>query len=172
MVSTPGWFARLAVAMVINLGAAVGVVAQEPLPSQPALDGERTDSWSRVADVPVGRVVRVEFGAEHSVRGRLVSVEADGLSIQDGHSPRTILRSDIRKVMVVQRQAGRKAKRGLVIGAVAGGLMGRLTAGSTRIAWMSFLAAEWGAIGAAIGAIDGHFHRTETLVYDPSPAKI
>jgi hypothetical protein len=43
--------------------------------------------------------------------------------------------------------------------------VGGLTTESNQLPWAAFLAAGWGAIGAAIGASDGFFDREETLVY-------
>ena len=66
---------------------------------------------------------------------------------------------------MVRRSTGQKAKRGLLIGAIAGGLVGALTTNSKQLPWAGFLAAGWGAIGAAIGASPGFFDREEALVY-------
>jgi uncharacterized membrane protein len=68
-------------------------------------------------------------------------------------------------LVLVQRRTGQKAKRGLIIGAIAGGLVGGLTAESNQGLWSALMAAGWGVIGAVIGASDGFSDRQETLVY-------
>jgi uncharacterized protein YcfJ len=123
------------------------------------------DDWSAVTRLATGTALRVEVLAEPSTMGRLVSVQTDQVTISSRSSQRTFLRPEIRRVALVQRRTGEKAKRGLVIGAIAGGLVGGLTTESNRGSWAAFMAAGWGAIGAVIGASDGFFDREETLVY-------
>jgi hypothetical protein len=112
-----------------------------------------------------GALVRVELGTGLSAQGRIASVDADGLSISVGESRHTFQRLDVRKVLLVQRQTGTKARHGLFWGAGAGGLVGGLTSRSNRLAWTALLAAGWAVVGAAIGAVDGFSDRRETLIY-------
>ena len=123
------------------------------------------DDWSAVARLATGTALRVEASAQPSTTGRLVSVQTNQITISSGSSQRTFLQPEIRRVVLVQRRTGQKAKRGLIIGAVAGGLVGGLTTESNQGSWAAFMAAGWGAIGAVIGASEGFFDREETLVY-------
>ena len=123
------------------------------------------DDWSAVTRLATGTALRVEVSAEPSTTGRLVSAQANQVTISAGSSQRTFLRPEIRRVVMVQRSTGRKAKRGFVIGAIAGGLVGGLTTESNQGSWAALMAAGWGAVGAVIGASDGAFDRKETLVY-------
>ena len=124
-----------------------------------------SDDWSAVTRLATGTSLRVEVSAEPSTTGRLVSVQANQVTISSGSWQRTFLRPEIRRVVLVQRRTGEKAKRGLVIGAIAGALVGGLTTESNQGSWAAVMAAGWGAIGAVIGASDGFFDREETLVY-------
>lgn len=123
------------------------------------------DDWSAVTRLAPGTTLRVEVSAGSSTTGRLVSAQTNQVTIWVGSLQRTFLRPEIRRVVLVQRRTGQKAKRGFIIGAIAGGLVGGLTTESNQVPWAAFLAAGWGAIGAAIGASDGFFDREETLVY-------
>jgi len=124
-----------------------------------------SDDWSAVTRLATGSALRVEVSAEPSTTGRLVSAQTNQVTISTGSSQRTLLRPEIRRVILVQRRTGQRAKRGLIIGAIAGGLVGGLGTKSNQVPWAAFLAAGWGAIGATIGAADGFFDREETLVY-------
>jgi uncharacterized protein YcfJ len=123
------------------------------------------DDWFAVTRLAPGTVLRVEVSAGSATTGRLVSAQTNQVTISAGSSQRTFLRPEIRQVVLVQRRTGQKAKRGFIIGAIAGGLVGWLTTESNQLPWAAFLAAGWGAIGATIGASDGFFDREETLVY-------
>jgi uncharacterized protein YcfJ len=123
------------------------------------------DDWSAVTTLAIGSSLRIEVSAEPSTTGRLVSVQTNQVTISSGSSPRIFLRSEIRRIVLVQRRTGQKAKRGLFIGAIAGGIVGGLTTESNQGSWAAFMAAGWGAIGAALGASDAFFDREETLVY-------
>lgn len=121
--------------------------------------------WSAVAGLATGSAIRVEISAGPSTTGRLVSVQMNQVTILAGGSQQKFLRPEIHRVVLVQRRTGQKAKRGLMVGAIAGGLVGGLATKSNSVPWAAFLAAGWGAIGAAIGASDGFSDRKETLVY-------
>jgi hypothetical protein len=123
------------------------------------------DNWSAVARLATGSALRVEASAGSSTTGRLVSAQANQVTIVAGGSQRTFLRPDIRRVVLMQRRTGEKALRGLIVGAIAGGLVGALATESNQASWSAFLAAGWGALGAAFDAWDGFFDRDETLVY-------
>lgn len=162
---------RLAVTLILAVATALStaepVHAQQPHPEH-ALTVDRSGDWTALERMPGGALVRVELATGRSAQGRIASVDDDGLSISVEESRHTFQRLDIRKVLLVQRQTGTKAKRGLVIGAVAGGLVGGLTSRSNRLAWTAFLAAGWAAVGATIGAIDGFGDSSETLIYATS----
>jgi hypothetical protein len=124
-----------------------------------------SDDWSAMAQVVTGNVLRVELAAGRGLAGRLLSLQTDQVTIMVEGSQHTVRRAEIRRVFLMQRRTGQKARRGLLIGAIAGGLVGGLGAKTNRFPWAAALAAGWGGFGAAIGASDGFFDRAETLVY-------
>ena len=123
------------------------------------------DDWSAVTRLAPGTALRVEVSAGSSTTGRLVSAETNQVTMSVRNEQRTFLRPEVRRVVLVQRRTGQKAKRGFIIGAIAGGLVGAPTTESNQVPWAVLLAAGWGAIGAVIGVSDGFFDRAETLVY-------
>jgi hypothetical protein len=128
-------------------------------------DASAVDDWSAVMTLTEGTALRLDLSTGSSTSGRLVSVKTTQITISTEGSNRTLLVPDIRRVAVVERRTRQKARRGFIIGAVAGGLFGRLGTQSNQGAWAVILAAGWGAIGAAIGASDGFFDHKEMLVY-------
>jgi uncharacterized protein YcfJ len=123
------------------------------------------DDWSAVTKLASESSLRIDVSGGLSTTGRFVSADDDQVTIRRGSAERIFLRPDIRRVVLVHRHTAEKAKRGLVIGALAGGLVGALGTESNRLPWAAFLAVGWGAIGAAIGASDGFSDREETVVY-------
>ena len=161
------WTATLMLALATALGTSTPANAQSPR-SAPAPRLDSSGAWTALESVSAGARVTVDLVTGRSKKGRLVSVDRDGLSVSVGESRETFQRFEIRQVWLVQSHIGRKAKRGLAVGAVAGGLLGGLTTRSNRISWSAFLATGWAAIGAVIGAIDGLANRSDTLIYATS----
>ena len=139
-----------------------GCAARSAVPSRNAAT---PGDWSAVTRLATGSVLRVEVSAGSITTGRLVSAQADHVAIAGRGSEYTFLRREVRRVVRVQRRTRMKATRGLVIGAVAGGLMGGLGTKTNQLSWAALLATGWAAVGAVIGASDGFFDREETLVY-------
>ena len=91
------------------------------------------------------------------------------MTIATGPSPRTVLRAGVQRLFVIERLTAMKAKRGWLVGTIAGGLVGGFLTKSNRVPWTLFMSAGWGAFGAGIGASDGFFDRKESLVYEAQP---
>ena len=122
--------------------------------------------WSVVMQLAPGSTVRVEETTRKDIAGRLVRADGSELTIATGPSPRTVLRADVQRLFVVERLTAMKAKRGWLVGTIAGGLVGGFLTKSNRVPWTLFMSAGWGAFGAGIGASDGFFDRKESLVYE------
>lgn len=99
------------------------------------------------------------------VDGHLVRADGGGVTIAARPSPQTILRASVQRLFLIERLTATKAKRGWLVGTVAGGLVGFVATKSNRVPWALFMSAGWGAFGAGIGASDGFFDRRESLVY-------
>ena len=125
-----------------------------------------SSDWSGVIALGIGSDVQIDLASGQRVIGHLVSATADGVTLSVRRTEMTISRETIRRVALRgDRMTTRSAKRGFIIGAVAGGLMGTLGTKSNRLSWGAFLAGSWGAIGALIGAINGFSQRQARVVY-------
>ena len=144
--------------------AILGLAGCASLPSMGMRAGSESSDWSAVMRLGTGRSVRVEDTAHNVVAGQIVRADGDEITIAAGPSPRTVLRASVQRLFLVERLTATKAKRGWLIGTVAGGLVGAF-AKSNRVPWALFMSAGWGAFGAGIGASDGFFDRKESLVY-------
>lgn len=122
-------------------------------------------TWPELARLSPSSSVRVETGTGLTT-GRLLHVDDRGLSVSHRDGVSRIGRDDVRRVIVRERQAGRKARWGFGIGAALGLLTAGITTDSSQGAFMLLLAGGWGAIGAGIGAIDGAGDIREVVVYD------
>ncbi len=122
--------------------------------------------WSAVMQLAPGSTVRVEETTRKDITGRLVRADGSEVTIATGPSPRTVLQADVQRLFVVERLTAMKAKRGWLVGTIAGGLVGGFLTKSNRVPWTLLMSAGWGAFGAGIGASDGFFDRKESLVYE------
>jgi hypothetical protein len=117
--------------------------------------------WSVVMQLATGSTVRVEETTRNAIAGRLVRA--------DGGEVTTATGADVQRLFVIERLTAMKAKRGWLVGTIAGGLVGGFLTKSNRVPWTLFMSAGWGAFGAGIGASDGFFDRKESLVYEAQP---
>jgi hypothetical protein len=123
--------------------------------------------WDRVLALSVDSEVEIQMLTGRTAKGRLVSAEPMAVTIAAGNRHDTLRRDEIRRVALIGRhQTARLAKRGLIIGAIAGGVWGGVAARSNRAVWSLMLAGGWGAIGAVIGATDGARQRERAVVYE------
>lgn len=135
------------------------------LPSTGMRAASEPNDWSVVMQLGTGSTVCVEDTARNVVAGHLVRADGGGITIAVGPSPQTILRASVQRLFLIERLTATKAKRGWLVGTVAGGLVGFVATKSNRVPWALFMSAGWGAFGAGIGASDGFFDRRESLVY-------
>ena len=84
--------------------------------------GNAYDNWSAVTSLSRGNVLRLEVLGIGSITARYVSALNDQVTVLDGSSERTFLRREVRAIALIRHHAAQRAKRGLAIGAAAGGL--------------------------------------------------
>ena len=120
------------------------------LPSVEETDPASSD-WARVVRLRQGVLLEIEHGGGVGV-GRLQSVDANRVVLSNDGSSTSIARSSVRLVAVLDDgQRGRYARRGFLVGALAGAANVALNARSSRVVWALMLGAGWGGIGALIG---------------------
>jgi hypothetical protein len=98
-----------------------------------------------------GTAIRVEDAAGSVTLGRLVTVQDDHLALSAGGSERSVLRSDVGRVLIVRRLVAAGARRGFLIGAAGGALQGALLT-KNRAVFASLFGAAWGFEGALGGS--------------------
>jgi hypothetical protein len=122
--------------------------------------------WTAVISLTSGSEVQVDLVSGQRATGRFVSATADDIHVAWGGAERTFAQRTVRRVVLVgRRQTGKYAKRGLLVGGLAGGLVGALAPQEGRVGWSIFTAGLWGAVGAGAGAMLGYSQRQETVVY-------
>ena len=121
-----------------------GMWAQESSPSKaPSSD------WTNVIAIDLGSNVQIDLTSRQRAIGHLVSVTADGVTLSVRRTDTTIPRKAIRRVTPLgDRMTARSAKRGFIIGAVAGGLMALWEPRAT--------ACHGGRFWQAAGELSGH----------------
>jgi hypothetical protein len=126
--------------------------------------------WQAVVALQPGVLLRVDTFSRERLRGPLQRVDNDRLTLAVSTGPVDIPRGSVRRVIQIgDRHVGRDARRGLLVGAAAGGTLGALAAETNKRSWSALMAAGWGAIGSLIGAING-LDRDQYLWYDsPMP---
>ena len=122
--------------------------------------------WTTVVTLRSGVLVRVESFAGTVQQGQFLRADSDHLILTVASRPVDIRRADVRRLYrVSERSVGRFALRGLGIGAAGGATLGAVAAETNKAQWSAFMALGWGAVGAAIGAING-MDRDRVLVYE------
>lgn len=121
--------------------------------------------WSAVQQLPSGQSVRLDLRDGTTVTGRFVSADEGSLVVRQKGRDARVVRGSIQRVTRRDRQTKRKAMRGLLIGGVAGAVVGAAATDYNRGAWSAMLGLGWAALGCAIGASDGFFDRSNTVVY-------
>lgn len=131
--------------------------------------GSNQHEWAAVIRLETGNTIRVENAAGDAIEGQFVRASSDDVTITMGSGAQTLLRATVQRLLLLERRTAQKAKRGWLVGTVAGGLVGALATKSNRVPWTLFMSAGWGAIGAGIGASDGFFDRKASTVYQAPP---
>jgi hypothetical protein len=166
--SSAGRLVAAASALVLaSIIASAGCAAHRPSASagQPSKVPASND-WLAVTRLAEGASVHVDLQDGTSAAGRFVAADDSQVSVRLGGTEQTLPRPTVHRLATVHRNTKRKATRGLIIGGVAGGLLGALTAETNRAEWALFMAGGWAAIGAAIGASDGFADREVIVVYE------
>jgi hypothetical protein len=119
-------------------------------------------AWSAVQALPPDTRVRVTLRWNESVIGTVASVDAERIHIAGHGEPNGFNRTDVMKVYVREgRQTAKYRRRGALIGLSAGAV----AIASDKGTFGMLLAVYWTALGAAVGALGGHFTPVESLVY-------
>jgi len=128
--------------------------------------------WTNVVALPSGASVRVLDDAGGTLNGEFTAATDEKIIVAVGTDRFEVAKERVQRVELrVGGGVGRGAKRGFLIGAAAGALVGFATVKSNRGAWIPFLALGWGGVGAAVGALDGRSNWRYSLVYQRSEAE-
>jgi hypothetical protein len=85
------------------------------------------------------------------VSGNVERVSDDALDVSGEGVTSHVPRASIRTVeRVLPKHVGRAARRGLLIGALGGAVLGAVATESNRGPWMAAMAAGWGALSAQL----------------------
>ena len=123
------------------------------------------NDWDAVKALGHGITVRVQQLEGRQIEGRLVSVDDVAITVVAKGTTFSLDRQSIGQIDRVGRQVGKRAERGLLIGAGGGAALGYSMAETNRGLWTALMAAGWGALGALIGAADGSREHEYRLVY-------
>ena len=125
---------------------------------QPSL--AQVDPWERIKLIEQGKRVNVTLHSGKTVKGRMESWTADGLSVRQGKDKVVpVAKSEVARVaMVTGMSRGRKASyAGLITGGILGGLWGGLCAAEgcdvSGAAAVVAVAGFFGGIAAGIAAL-------------------
>lgn len=132
-----------------------GLTALLAFPAEPASQTSRAEpwrDWSHVSQLRSGQKIRIEtVSPKRKIEGRFVSSDEAGITLEpDGGTPRTIAKTEVRRV-VASRDT---LKYGLLIGAAAGAIVFAVLAARTDDIVASGKAVAVG-FGAGIGALGG-----------------
>ena len=111
--------------------------------------GGNAGNWERVQQLRTGRTVQVRNADQRMLKGHLVEVTADGLTLEVEGATKKVARADVAQVQV-NKQA-RSVLIGLGIG-LAAGIGTGAAVGYAEVASPAQGAAGFGAIFGAIGA--------------------
>lgn len=122
--------------------------------------------WTAVTSLTGESTIEIELVSGERLTGRFRSATADAVRVSVRGEERALLQRTIRRVALVgRRTTGKQARRGLIIGGLAGGVVGAWASQEGRAGWSVFTAGIWGAIGGGIGAIVGYSRRERTILY-------
>jgi len=125
--------------------------------------GSAQSDWGAVAAIPPGTQLRLEAERGRRAEGTLEVVDHTQLTLQGkSPAPRTLIRKVER---LGATRTSKFAKWGFLIGAVGGVALGYSVVETNKGPWALRMGFGWGAIGAAIGALDGLHSRERTLIY-------
>ncbi|MFQ5663781.1 MAG: hypothetical protein ACE5HL_08115 [Terriglobia bacterium] len=127
--------------------------------------------WNNLERLPIGTLLIIEQTDGKRVKGHLMSVATDALSVHRGKAVVGVPRSGVSRVWLLgDNKLGTGALVGVVAGAIFGfSLCARTADGETGVCaaiWMPLFSGAGAGIGAAIGANV----RERTLIYRAPPA--
>jgi uncharacterized membrane protein len=126
--------------------------------------GQSTD-WQSVLVLQPGISLDVEPLSGPKRRGQFVGAGSDWLAINISGKTVEVQRASVRRIYVIhERTVGRFAVRGVIVGTIAGAVLGATTAKTDKGQWSALMALGWGAFGALIGSLNG-LDRSEELIY-------
>lgn len=132
-----------------------------------ARDVQSVGGWDSVVSLPLGTQVRITNLAGRRLMGVLEGATPEALLVRVEQRTERLQRSDVARIeRLAGRAVGGRAKRGFLIGAVVGVAIGTFAVESNRGVWIPALSLGWGAVGAAIGAIEGAGGRDYVVVYE------
>lgn len=136
-----------------------------------ARDVQSVSGWdSVVVSLPLGTQVRITNLAGRRLMGVLEGATPEVLLVRVEQRTERLQRSDVARIeRLAGRAVGGRAKRGFLIGAVVGVAIGTFAVESNRGVWIPALSLGWGAVGAAVGAIEGAGGRDYVVVYEAPP---
>jgi hypothetical protein len=148
---------------VVTVGCWVGVLTIV-VAAQPS-------DWTAVVALRSGASLRVESSAGTVQSGEFSSADSDHLTMTVAGRSVDIRRAQVQRLYrLSERHVGRFALRGLGIGAAGGATLGAVAAETNKAQWSALMALGWGAVGAAIGAING-LARDYVLLYEAQTSK-
>ncbi len=135
--------------------------------SSAARDVQSVSGWDSVVSLPLGTQVRITNLAGRRLMGALDGATPEVLLVRVEQRTERLRRSDVARIeRLAGRAVGGRAKRGFLIGAVVGVAIGTFAVESNRGVWIPALSLGWGAVGAAIGAIEDAGGRDYVVVYE------
>ena len=125
---------------------------------------EAADRWERVLALATGSQVRVELQSGAVVEGRLQAADEERVVVHPGlldGAPR----ESVKKVALVVRRVREATWPGMAAGVAVAAILAVASAGSSSAMPFAPIAAWFGGIGAAGGALVG-LRQTESVVYE------
>ena len=117
--------------------------------------GERVQVWRIDGSSIVGSVSSGDTGG--------------GLELVIGDASMEILPADVARVELIEGTRAKSARRGFLMGALAGAAHAALTTRSNQGFWVLSLGSGWGAIGALVGVLSGSGEDRLLLYEAPAP---
>ncbi len=172
---SPGWPAHLLMVLLLPLAPALFLAcplrAEEPQASVAETD------WNNLQRLSLAARLLIERTDGTRVKGRLISVAEDALSVRKHKAVVGVARPEVGRIWLLGKSKARKgALRGAVVGGAAGAVLGAaLFRGSYEsgenygLLFGLVLGGAGAGVGAAAGAGVGAGFRERTLIYRAPP---
>ena len=120
------------------------------------------------------RTVSITDGSGRTVKGKLADLSPTSLTLLEGHDRETFQEGKVLQLTELRRDTGKRALRGLAIGAPAGAIVPLVICNDCGESTSGFATAGaifFGGIGAGLGAAVGASRTHEQVLYRaPTPA--